>query len=137
MVVSMFPRALVGPSFSAFIADNSAEENRGQVYGIVDTIYQITGIVGPPLGGFLAYRFGYTLMSMAAAILYTVAAGLRIWMATTMRTWSSHCVAPGRSGFWRTTAAAVLSRLPDRRWSRPRWRFLRRTSMGTATTRSS
>jgi MFS family permease len=47
-------------------------------------IYQITGIVGPPLGGFLAAQYNYRLMFLVAAILYTVAAGLRVWMAMTM-----------------------------------------------------
>ena len=33
LVLNMIPFALVGPSFGAFIAENSAEENRGRVYG--------------------------------------------------------------------------------------------------------
>jgi MFS family permease len=85
LAVSRFPYALVGPSFGAFIAENSAEENRGRVFGITDTIYQITGVLGPPLGGFLAGAYGFKLMLLVSAILYTLAAGLRIWMATTMR----------------------------------------------------
>jgi MFS family permease len=36
------------------------------------------------LGGFLAGQYSYKLMFLVAAILYTLAAGLRIWMATTM-----------------------------------------------------
>jgi MFS family permease len=47
-------------------------------------IYQICGIVGPPLGGLLAGQYSYRLMFLVSAILYTLAAGLRIWMATTM-----------------------------------------------------
>ena len=85
MSVIQIPYALVGPSFSAFIAEQSTEENRGQVYGITDTIYQITGIVGPPLGGYLAGWYGFKGMLLVATIFYTTAAGLRIWMATTMR----------------------------------------------------
>lgn len=84
LAVNRIPSALVGPSFSAFIAENSKEENRGRVYGITDMIYQICGIVGPPLGGFLAGQFSYKVMFLAAAVFYTTAAGLRIWMATTM-----------------------------------------------------
>jgi MFS family permease len=84
LAVVRIPYALVGPSFGAFIAENSTEETRGRVYGITEMIYQICGIVGPPLGGFLAERFGYRLMFLVAAILYTLAAGVRIWMATTM-----------------------------------------------------
>jgi MFS family permease len=84
LAVNRIPYALVGPSFGAFIAENSTKENRGKVYGITDMIYQITGIVGPPLGGFLVAQYNYRLMFLVAAILYTMAAGLRIWMALTM-----------------------------------------------------
>jgi MFS family permease len=85
LTVLRFPYALVSPSFGAFIAENSAEEHRGRVYGITDTIYQITGVLGPPLGGFIAGAHGFKSMLLVSAILYTLAAGLRIWMATTMR----------------------------------------------------
>ncbi len=84
IVILQIPYALVGPSFGAFIAENSTEDTRGQVYGITDSIYQITGIVGPPLGGLLAAQYGFKIMFLAAAVFYTSAAGLRIWMATTM-----------------------------------------------------
>jgi len=80
-----FPRALVGPSFGAFIAENSTEENRGKVYGVTDTIFQITGVVGPAMGGFLAGFWGFKGMLLVSAVIYTLAAGLRIWMATTMQ----------------------------------------------------
>ena len=85
LTVSQVPYALVGPSFGAFIAENSSLANRGKVYGLTDTIYQVTGIVGPPLGGLLAAQFGFKPMLFCAAILYSSAAGLRIWMARTMR----------------------------------------------------
>jgi MFS family permease len=85
IAVSQIPYAMVGPSFGAFIAENSTHENRGRVYGITDTIYQITGVIGPPLGGFIAGIYGFKPMLLVAAIFYTSAAGLRIWMATTMR----------------------------------------------------
>ena len=83
--VTQIPYALVGPSFSAFIAENSTEENRGKVYGITDTIYQVVGVIGPPLGGFLAGKYGFKVMLLVATGFYTSAAILRIWMARTMR----------------------------------------------------
>jgi MFS family permease len=83
--ISQIPYALVGPSFSAFIAENSSEANRGRVYGLTDTLYQIVGIVGPPLGGLLAWRYGFKIMILGATIFYTTAAILRVWMARTMR----------------------------------------------------
>lgn len=85
MSIYQIPFALVGPSFQAFIAENSAEENRGKVFGMTNTIYQITGIVGPPLGGLLAGAFGFKWMLAVSGLLYAAAAGLRIWMATTMK----------------------------------------------------
>lgn len=85
LIIHQLPYALVGPSFGAFIAENSSEENRGRVYGLTDTIYQITGLVGPPLGGFLAGTYNFKLMLLVAGLLYSLAAILRIWMATTMR----------------------------------------------------
>jgi MFS family permease len=86
--LSYIPPALIGPSFGAFIAENSTSENRGRVYGITDTIFQITGVIGPPLGGLLAGRLGFKSMFLVSAILYTCAALLRIWMATNAR-WST------------------------------------------------
>ena len=85
MAVSMFPGALVGPSFGAFIAENSSEENRGKVYGVTSTIFQITGVIGPLAGGALMGRFGFRPMMFTVSALYGLAALLRIWMATTMK----------------------------------------------------
>jgi MFS family permease len=86
--LSYIPPALVGPSFGAFIAENSTSENRGRVFGITDTIFQITGVLGPPLGGLLAGRLGFKTMFLVSAVLYTCAALLRILMATNVR-WTS------------------------------------------------
>ena len=77
--------ALVGPSFSAFIAEQSSEETRGRVYGIVSGIYLVVGVIGPILGGFLAARYSFQLLMAVAAALYIGAAVLRVWMATAER----------------------------------------------------
>ncbi|MBN2043769.1 MAG: MFS transporter [Anaerolineales bacterium] len=84
LAISMFPGALVGPSFGAFIAENSAEEHRGRVYGITGTIFQITGVIGPAAGGLLMGRLGFQPMMFAVVGLYGCAAILRIWMARSM-----------------------------------------------------
>ncbi|HEX6302661.1 MAG TPA: MFS transporter, partial [Anaerolineales bacterium] len=102
--VSQIPYALVGPSFGAFIAENSTVENRGRVYGITDTIFQITGVLGPPLGGFLAGGYGFKTMLLVAAILYSLATILRIWMATTMKS-------PAESAPQRLTRASLKTSL--------------------------
>ena len=86
LAIYQFPFALVGPSFSAFIAENSSDQNRGKVYGITDTIYGVTGVLGPPLGGLLAGAYGFKMMLVVAAAFYAAAAGLRIWMANAWKT---------------------------------------------------
>lgn len=74
-------RSLVGPSFDAFIAEHSSEENRGKVYGISQAIFMIVAVVGPPLGGFMAGTYGFKLMLAAAGLFYFVAMIMRLSMA--------------------------------------------------------
>ena len=74
-------RALVGPSFGAFIAEQSAEESRARVFGISETIFMVVSVIGPPLGGWLAYAYGFKFMLLWAGILYTIATIIRVMMA--------------------------------------------------------
>ena len=74
-------RSLIGPSFGAFIAEESAEENRAKVYGITETIFAVVTVVGPPLGGWIADKHGYKTMFVVAGIIYTAATLIRISMA--------------------------------------------------------
>lgn len=73
--------ALVGPSFDAFIAEHSSEENRGKVFGITQTIFMIVSVVGPPLGGWLAQDYSFKVMLLVAGVFYLIAAVIRIGMA--------------------------------------------------------
>jgi MFS family permease len=79
--LSSVTRSLVGPSFSAFIAEESAEENRARVFGITETIFMVVAVVGPPLGGWLADSYGFRIMLMVAGGLYLIATIIRIAMA--------------------------------------------------------
>jgi len=81
--LSSITRSLVGPSFSAFIAEQSTEETRARVFGITETLFMIVAVVGPPLGGWLAYRYGFKVMLMCAGALYFVATVIRVLMART------------------------------------------------------
>lgn len=83
MFFSAVTRSLIGPSFSAFIAEQSAEKNRARVFGITDTLFMIVGVVGPPLGGFLADKFGFRIMLACAWLLYFLATVIRVSMART------------------------------------------------------
>jgi MFS family permease len=79
--LSSITRSLVGPSFSAFIAEESAEESRARVFGITETIFMVVAVIGPPLGGWLADTYGFRLMLGVAGGLYTIATIIRIAMA--------------------------------------------------------
>jgi MFS family permease len=73
--------SLVSPSFGAFIAEESTEENRAKVYGFTQSLYLIVIVIGPPLGGWLVDHFSFKFMLLIATLIYTCATILRIIMA--------------------------------------------------------
>ncbi|MBN2386881.1 MAG: MFS transporter [Anaerolineales bacterium] len=75
--------SLVGPSFDAFIAEQSSEENRAKMFGITQALFGIVGFVGPALGGWLAQVRGFKFMLLIAALMYIVATVIRVSMART------------------------------------------------------
>ena len=81
VAIGAVARSLVGPSFDAFIAEHSSEENRGKVFGISQAIFMIVSVIGPPLGGWMAGAFGFKLMLLAAGIFYFIAMIMRLSMA--------------------------------------------------------
>lgn len=111
LAINQVPYALVGPSFGAFIAENSTEKNRGKVYGLTDALYQVVGIVGPPLGGWVAGLYGFRPMLAIAAGFYAAAAALRIWMARTMRPGGDPDARPLTVATFRQSAALIGSLL--------------------------
>jgi MFS family permease len=74
-------RSLIGPSFGAFIAEETDEEHRGKVYGITDTIYTVVTVIGPPLAGWLADAYGFRIMLAVAAGIYVIATTIRLFLA--------------------------------------------------------
>src|SRR5215207_7414987 len=81
VAIGSIARALVGPSFDAFIAEHSTEENRGKMFGISQAIFMVVSVVGPPLGGWLAGSYGFKLMLLVAGIFYFIAMIMRLGMA--------------------------------------------------------
>ncbi len=73
--------SLVGPSFDAFVAEHSSEENRAKVFGVTQSLFMIVSVVGPPLGGFLVSLYGFKGMLLVAAGFYVVATVIRLGMA--------------------------------------------------------
>ena len=100
-------RSLVGPSFDAFVADQSGEQNRGRVYAVVQAIFMVVGIAGPPLGGLIVERFGFPVLVRVGAGLYWSATILRVIMARRVAA-SSTAATPAGSGTTRTGLGASL-----------------------------
>jgi MFS family permease len=73
--------ALVGPSFDAFIAEQSSEENRARMFGVTQALFGVVGLIGPALGGWLAEIRGFRFMLLIAGMLYIAATVIRVSMA--------------------------------------------------------
>jgi MFS family permease len=80
-VLSSMAGAFVAPSFQAFIAEESAEENRGRVYGITSSMFLVVSIIGPLLGGAIAQGQSFRTMYIVAGCFYGTAALIRVLMA--------------------------------------------------------
>jgi MFS family permease len=80
LCIEYVSNSVVGPSFSAYIAEQSAEEQRGRVFGLSTSIYMVVTVIGPALAGFLAYRAGFRSMLLAALVFYAAATTVRVWM---------------------------------------------------------
>jgi MFS family permease len=74
-------RSLVGPSFDAFIAENSSEHNRARVFGVSQMLFGVVAVIGPPIGGWMVENYNFKTMLAAAAILYVIATVIRLIMA--------------------------------------------------------
>lgn len=80
-VAEAMTRSFVAPSYMAFVAEESTDENRGRVYGLSQTLFMIVGIVGPPIGGYMSQYLGFRALYIAAGGLYTTATVIRLLMA--------------------------------------------------------
>jgi MFS family permease len=85
LCVEFVSSSFVGPSFSAYIAEQSDEATRGRVYGLTSGIYMVVTVIGPTLAGMLAYRMNFRFMFVVAFIFYALATVVRIWMALSER----------------------------------------------------
>ena len=85
LCVEYVSNAVVGPSFSAYIAEQSEESQRGRVFGLTGSIYMVVTVIGPALAGFIAYRMGFRPMLLVALVFYALATGVRVWMALAER----------------------------------------------------
>jgi MFS family permease len=79
--LSAMTRALIGPSFDAYIAEHSEPENRARLFGITQTLFAIVAVVGPVMGGYLVEEINFKGMLIVAAGLYIIATIIRVAMA--------------------------------------------------------
>jgi len=61
-------RAIGGPSFSAYIADNTPEEHRGKVFAVQQNVRNLVNIFMFPLAGLIVANFGFKVMLLAATV---------------------------------------------------------------------
>ncbi len=85
LCVEYVSNSFVGPSFGAYIAEQSDEASRGRVFGVSRGIFMVVTVIGPTLAGLLAYRLNFRLMLMAAFVFYALATAVRVWMALSER----------------------------------------------------
>ncbi|MEW6094378.1 MAG: MFS transporter [Chloroflexota bacterium] len=81
LCVEYVSNSFVGPSFGAYIAEQSDETTRGRVYGVSRGIYMVVTVIGPSLAGLLVYRLNFRFMLFVAFVIYTLATAVRVWMA--------------------------------------------------------
>ena len=77
--------AFVAPSYQAFIAEESAEQARGRVYGLSSALFAVVGVIGPPIGGYISQYYGFRALYIVAWVIYFVATLIRLWMARVAR----------------------------------------------------
>jgi MFS family permease len=85
LCIEYVSNSFVGPSFSSYIAEQSPEVERGRVYGLAQSIYMVVTVIGPALGGLIAYRYSFRWMLLAAFLFYAAATSVRLWMALAER----------------------------------------------------
>lgn len=81
IAIESFSQVGVTPSFSPFVAENSPEKHRGLVFGMTTTIFMVVGVIGPPIGGWLASRIGFRGLMLVGAFPYFSSFLLRLALA--------------------------------------------------------
>ena len=81
IAIESFSQVAVTPSFSPFIAENSPPQHRGLLFGMTTTIFMVVGVIGPPLGGWIASTLDFRGLMQIGAIPYFLSFLLRLALA--------------------------------------------------------
>ncbi len=57
------------PAYNADVALHNVKEQRGREVGVLFSVVELVAIVGPIVGGFISYQFGFQTLFITAAIL--------------------------------------------------------------------
>ncbi len=69
IVLSNVAGALINPARSALLAESVKADRRGRTFGLVDTIYAMTMIIGPAVGLWIAGRISIRIVFFLSALL--------------------------------------------------------------------
>ncbi len=100
--------ALAGPSFSAYIADQSAEKDRAKVYSVQHNLFNAVSLVRYPLAGWIAARAGFRPMLLAAAVLFLIGTSL-LALSERVQRHSGQDAKPGTSSSFKVNFGVLLS----------------------------
>ena len=100
--------ALAGPSFSAYIADQSAEKDRAKVYSVQHNLFNAVSLVRYPLAGWIAARAGFRPMLLAAAVLFLIGTSL-LALAERVQHHTGQDVKPGTISSFKVNFGVLLS----------------------------
>ncbi len=72
--------ALGGPSFSAYIADQTVQEHRAKVYAVQHNLLNIVRLAGAPLAGWIIALAGFRSLFLAASTFFLIGSILLIYV---------------------------------------------------------
>lgn len=72
----------VGPSANAAITRLTPEAIRGRTFGLTSSVFQIVAVLGPSLGGWIIYQFGWKAAMGINVVLFVGATWLRTRLAS-------------------------------------------------------
>jgi len=73
------------PSYKAYIADHTQEDQRGRVFGLAEAATTAGWIIGPPIGGVIGQYLGYRWMLAASAAAFAVSFLIFLVLSLTSR----------------------------------------------------
>jgi|GEM_PF-3492006 MFS family permease len=68
-VLFALQKSFFWPPYNADVAISNVKKQRGREIGVLFSVVELVAIVGPIIGGFISYQFGFSILFAAAAFL--------------------------------------------------------------------